>query len=46
MPPLTPEQLGEIPVRLEKLTRAFEETVLEDISRRIAKAGSITDTAE
>ena len=46
MPPLTPEQLGEIPVRLEKLTRAFEETVLEDISRRIAKAVSITDTAE
>lgn len=46
MPPLTPEQLGEIPVRLEKLTRAFEEKVLEDISRRIAKAGYVTDTAE
>ncbi|MEZ3454453.1 MAG: phage minor capsid protein [Oscillospiraceae bacterium] len=46
MPPLTPEQLQEIPVRLEKLTRAFEETVLEDISRRIAKAGTVTDTAE
>lgn len=46
MPPLTPEQLQEIPVRLEKLTRAFEETVLEDISRRIAKAGAVTDTAE
>lgn len=46
MPPLTPEQLGEIPVKLEKLTRAFEEKVLEDISRRIAKAGYVTDTAE
>lgn len=46
MPPLTPEQLQEIPVRLEKLTLAFEETVLEDISRRIAKAGTVTDTAE
>lgn len=46
MPPLTPEQLGEIPVRLEKLTRAFEEKVLEYISRRIAKAGYVTDTAE
>ena len=46
MPPLTPEQLQEIPVRLEKLTRAFEETVLEDISHRIVKAGTVTDTAE
>lgn len=46
MPPLTPEQLQEIPVRLEKLTHAFEETVLEDISRRIAKAGYVTDTAK
>lgn len=46
MPPLTPEQLGEIPVKLEKLTRAFEEKVLEYISRRIAKAGYVTDTAE
>lgn len=46
MPPLTPEQLAEIPVRLEKLTRSFEETVLADISRRIAKAGTVTDTAE
>ena len=46
MPPLTPEQLGELPVRLEKLTRTFEETVLDDICRRIAKAGYITDTAE
>lgn len=43
---LTPEQIGEIPVRLEKLTQAFEETILEDISRRIAKTGTITDTAE
>ncbi|MCX4257483.1 MAG: phage minor capsid protein [Oscillospiraceae bacterium] len=46
MPPLTPEQLREIPVKLEKLTRNFEDTVLKDISRRIAKAGSVTDTAE
>lgn len=46
MPPLTPEQLQEIPVRLGKLTQDFEDSVLEDISRRIAKAGSVTDTAE
>lgn len=46
MPVLTPEQLGEIPVKLEKLTRSFEEKLLEDIARRIAKAGTITDTAE
>jgi len=46
MPPLTPEQLREIPVKLEKLTRNFEDNVLKDISRRIAKAGSVTDTAE
>lgn len=46
MPPLTPEQLREIPVRLGKLTQDFEDSVLEDISRRIAKAGSVTDTAE
>ncbi len=46
MPVLTPEQLGEISVKLEKLTRSFEENLLEDISRRIAKAGTITDTAE
>lgn len=46
MPVLTPEQLGEISVKLEKLTRSFEEKLLEDIARRIAKAGTITDTAE
>lgn len=46
MPVLTPEQLQEIPARLGKLTQDFEDSVLEDISRRIAKAASVTDTAE
>lgn len=46
MPPLTPEQLREIPVRLGKLTQDFEDSVLEDISRRIAKTAGVTDTAE
>ena len=46
MPPLTPEQLAEASARLDGLTEQFEKTVLEDICRRIAKAGTITDTAE
>lgn len=46
MPPLTPEQLRETPVRLGKLTQDFEDSVLEDISRRIAKTAGVTDTAE
>lgn len=44
--PLSPEQMAEASVRLEKLTQSFEDKLLEDISRRIAKAGAITDTAE
>ncbi len=46
MPPITPEQLAEASARLDGLTEQFEKTVLEDICRRIAKAGTITDTAE
>lgn len=45
MPPISPEQLAEVSGKLEKLTLSFEESILEDISRRISKAG-ITETAE
>ena len=46
MPILTPQQLQEFPTKLEKLTQKFEDSVIEDICRRIAAAGMITDTAE
>lgn len=46
MPPLTPEQLGQASARLDGLTQKLEKTILDDICRRIAKAGMITDTAE
>ena len=46
MPPITPEQLAEASTRLDKLTQKLEKTILDDICRRIAKAGTITDTAE
>ena len=46
MPPITPEQLAEASTRLDKLTQRLEKTILDDICRRIAKAGTITDTAE
>lgn len=46
MPPITPEQLAEASTRLDKLTQKLEKTILDDICRRIAKAGAITDTAE
>lgn len=44
--PLSPEQLGEASRRLDKLTQSLEDSILEDICRRIAKAGAVTDTAE
>jgi len=43
---LTPEQLEALPYSLIKKYRKLEDYILEDISRRIAKAGTITDTAE
>lgn len=46
MPPLTPEQLGQASARLDGLTQKLEKTILDDICRRIAKAGMVTDTAE
>lgn len=46
MPPLTPEQLGQASARLDSLTQRLEKIILDDICRRIAKAGTITDTAE
>lgn len=46
MPPLTPEQLGQASARLDSLTQKLEKTILDDICRRIAKAGTVTDTAE
>lgn len=46
MPVLTPEQLAEISSGAEELTRGLEEKLLEDISRRIAKAGTVVDSAE
>ena len=46
MPPITPEQLAEASTRLDKLTQKLEKTILDDICRRIASAGTITDTAE
>ncbi len=46
MPPLTPEQLGQASARLDGLTQKLEKTILDDICRRISKAGMVTDTAE
>jgi hypothetical protein len=46
MPPLTPEQLAEASARLDGLTQKLEKTILDDICRRIAKAGTVTDTAQ
>lgn len=43
---LTPDYLQNIPYQMEQLTLDLEEALLEDISRRIAKTGYITDTAE
>lgn len=43
---LTPEYLQGIPAELEKLYLRLEEETIADISRRIAKVGHISDTAE
>lgn len=43
---LSPEYLQGLPEELENLTMQFEADIIADISRRIAKAGGITDTAE
>lgn len=43
---LTPEYLQGLPAELEKLYLRLEEETISDISRRIAKVGHITDTAE
>lgn len=42
---LQPDYLQGLPAELEKLTEQLEKELIEDISRRIAKAGEITDTA-
>ncbi len=42
---LTPEYLQGMPEELMQLTQGLEQQLIEDISRRIAKAGQITDTA-
>ena len=42
---LQPDYLQGLPAELERLTEQLEKELIEDISRRIAKAGEITDTA-
>lgn len=43
---LTPEYLQGLPAELEQLYLRLEEETIADISRRIAKVGHISDTAE
>lgn len=43
---LTPEQLGNIPNGLIALYQELEDFILKDFSRRLIKAGDITDTAK
>lgn len=43
---LTPEQYQGMPDKLVEIYRRLEDFIIGDISRRIAKAGTITDTAE
>jgi hypothetical protein len=43
---LTPDELREFPRPLENLFRELEEFTIADISRRIAKTGGLTETAE
>jgi hypothetical protein len=43
---LTPEQLEALPYSLVRLYRKFEDDLLADIAKRIAKAGRITDIEE
>ena len=43
---LTPEQLKNIPENIVKLYRDLEEFIIDDIARRIAKTGQLTETAK
>ena len=43
---LTPEQLKNIPENIVKLYRDLEEFIIDDIARRISKAGEVTLTAK
>ena len=43
---LTPEQLQNIPENIVKLYRDLEEFIIDDIARRIAKTGQLTETAK
>ena len=43
---LTPEQLKNIPENIVKLYRDLEEFIIDDIARRISKAGEVTSTAK
>lgn len=42
---LTPYELANAPKNIVKIYQELEDFIIEDISRRIAKAGKITDTA-
>lgn len=43
---LTPKQLQNIPENIVKLYRDLEEFIIDDIARRISKAGEVTSTAK
>lgn len=43
---LTPQQLQNIPENIIQLYRDLEEFIIDDIARRIAKAGQLTETAK
>lgn len=43
---LQPYQLSEIPQNIVNIYQELEDWIIEDISRRIAKAGTFTDTAK
>ena len=43
---LTPEQLAKLQEHLIPLYHELEDFILEDIARRLKKAGQVTDTAK
>ena len=43
---LTPYQLGKLPDNISNIYQQLENFIIEDISRRVAKVGKITETAE
>ena len=43
---LTPQQLQNIPENIIQLYRNLEEFIIDDIARRIAKTGELTETAK